>query len=126
MGLVKEIPLSNNLVVEMWDHSRAITTDTTKVELAIKIKVAVKKEYFDNPGHFEMVTKAFGKEIVYEYRKGRTFVNRNEKEMVFNALLEDFTQSTLPYLDKPDFSSRFVLSKLSDIQKHPHRYGNPS
>ncbi|TFG38273.1 MAG: hypothetical protein E4H39_00730 [Syntrophobacterales bacterium] len=126
MGLVKEIPLSNKLVLEVWDHSRIIAADTTKVELSLKIKVAVKEEYFDNPGHFEMVTKAFGEEIVYEYRKERSFVNNNKKETIFNELLEDFTQSTLPYLDKPNFPSRFVLSKLSDILKRPHRYGNLS
>ena len=43
MDLVKEMPLSNHLVVEVWDYSRPIATDTTKVELAIKIKVDVKR-----------------------------------------------------------------------------------
>jgi hypothetical protein len=122
MGLVKEILLSNNLAVEIWDNSRAIATDTTKVELAIKIKVAVKNEYFDNSGHFDMVTRVFGKEIFYEYKKERTFVDTEEKEKIFNELLEDFTNSTLPYIEKSDFPSRFVLSKLSDIQQRPHRY----
>jgi hypothetical protein len=125
MGLVKEIPLSNHLVVEVWDHSRAIATDTTKVELAIKINVIVKNEYFDNPEHFDMVTRIFGKEISYEYKKERTFVHREEKEKIFSELLDDFIISTIPYIEKPDFPSRFVLSKLSDIQKRPHRYGNP-
>jgi hypothetical protein len=125
MGFVKEIPLSNHLVVEIWDHSRAIATDTTKVELAIKINVAVKNEYFDNPEHFDIVTRVFGKEISYEYKKERTFVHREEKEKIFNELLDDFTESTLPYIEKPDFPSRFILSKLRDIQKRPHRYGNP-
>jgi hypothetical protein len=125
MGLVKEIPLSNHLVVEIWDHSRAIAIDTTKVELAIKINVAVKNEYFDNPEDFDTVTRVFGKEIFFEYEKERTFVHREEKEKIFNELLEDFTKSTLPYIEKPDFPSRFVLSKLRDIQKRPHRYGNP-
>lgn len=125
MGLVREIDLSNDLVVEVWDNSRAIAADTTKVELAIKITVDVKNEYFDNPDHFDLVIRVFGKEIIYEYIKERTFVNREEKEEVFNELLSDFIQSTLPYIEKPDFPWRFVLSKLSDIQKRPHRYGNP-
>jgi len=124
MGLVKAIPLSNHLVVEIWDHSRAIATDTTKVELSIKINVAVNKEYFDNPKHFDIVLRVFGQEISYEYKKERTFVDRNDKEKVFNELLNDFTKSTLPYIEKPEFPSRFVLSKLRDIQKRPHRYGN--
>ncbi len=125
MDLVKEMPLSNHLVVEVWDYSRPIATDTTKVELAIKIKVDVKKEYFANPGDFDLVTRVFGKEISYEYIKERTFVDREEKETIFNELLDDFTNSTLPYIEKSDFPSRFVLSKLRDIEKRPHRYGNP-
>ena len=98
MGLVKEISLSNHLVVEIWDHSRAIAADTTKVELSIKINVVVNKDYFDNPKHFDIVTRVFGQEISYEYKKERTFVHREDKEKVFSELLNDLTESTLPYI----------------------------
>jgi hypothetical protein len=99
MGLVKEILLSNNLAVEIWDNSRAIATDTTKVELAIKIKVAVKNEYFDNSGHFDMVTRVFGKEIFYEYKKERTFVDTEEKEKILQIALSPISKNPIFHPD---------------------------
>ena len=66
-----------------------------------------------------MMLKVWVKELI------ALVMAREEKEKIFNELLDDFIISTLPYIEKPVFPSRFVLSKLSDIQKRPHRYGNP-
>ena len=41
MKLVEKIPLPNKLVVEVWDGSRSIAEDITKVLMLIKINVEV-------------------------------------------------------------------------------------
>ena len=122
MRLVEEITLSNNLVVEVWDNSRPISDDTVQVRLVIKIKVAMKEEYFSEPEHCEQVKKVFGHEIYYEYQKERTFVNKNEKDRVFNEFLNDFKKDSLPYMAKPQFPSRFAMSKYEEIQKRLYKY----
>ncbi|MEA1970240.1 MAG: hypothetical protein U9N37_01300, partial [Thermodesulfobacteriota bacterium] len=122
MNLVKKIDLPNNLVLQVWDKSRAIASDTTKVELRIVIDVAVKEEYFSDPAHFQQVVAVFGQEISYEYTKERTFVSTPDSKRVFDELLEDFRKDSLPYISRTDFPACFAMSKLRDIRQHPYRY----
>lgn len=122
MHLVEEINLPNTLVVEVWDNSRPISDDTTQVRLVIKIKVDMKEEYFSEPEHCEQVKKVFGPEIYYEYQKERTFVNNNDKDLVFSEFLNDFKKDSLPYMAKPQFPSRFAMSKYNEIQKRFYKY----
>ena len=122
MNLIEKIPLPNGLVMEVWDRSRAIATDTTKVELLITVPVTMEQAYFSDPEHFRRVVEIFGPEIAYEYTKERTFVSTADSRQVFTDLLDDFRRDSLPYLSKDDFPRRFALSKLSEIHRHPHRY----
>ena len=122
MNLVEETALSNNLIMQVWDGSRAIASDTTKVELRIVIDVTVKEEYFSDPAHFQQVIAVFGQEISYEYTKERTFVDTTNRERVSNELLDDFRRDSLPYISRIDFPARFAMSKLRDIRQHPYRY----
>lgn len=122
MELVEEIPLPNNLKVEVWDQSRPIASDTTKVDLYIRLKVDLKPSYFIEHEHYEKVRKVFGPEIFFEYRMGRSFVNSREKDAIFRELLEMFKEDTLPYLSKPAFPRNLALSKYRDIEKNLYKY----
>jgi len=122
MNLVEEITLPNNLVIQVRNKSRVIASDTTKVELSIVIDVAVKKEYYSDPAHFQQVVAVFGPEISYEYTKERTFVNTPDSKRIFDELLGDFRRDSLPYISRTDFPARFAMSKLRDIRQHPYRY----
>jgi len=122
MKLYERIPLPNGLEAEVYDLSRPIAVDTTKVEMVIKIRVALRPEYFAATDHFEQTRKVFGPEICYEYRTGQSFVANEEKEAVFRALLESFRKDALPYLSGEKFPGRFSLSKFMDIVKHPYKY----
>ncbi|MCD6487285.1 MAG: hypothetical protein J7K35_08165 [Syntrophobacterales bacterium] len=122
MNLVEKIDLPNNLVLQVWDKSRAIASDTTKIELRIVIDVEVKEEYFSDPEHFKQVVTVFGQEISYEYAKERTFVSASDSKRVFDELLDDFMRNSFPYISRTDFPARFAISKLRDIRQHPYRY----
>lgn len=124
MNLVKEETLPNGLIMRIWDGSRTIASDTTKVELLVTIPVAVMKEYFSDSGQFQKVVEVFGPEIVYEYTKERTFVRTPDSRKVFDELLKDFRRDSIPYLSRTDFPARFALSKLRDILQNPYKYLN--
>ncbi|MDD5475580.1 MAG: hypothetical protein PHU03_03595 [Syntrophales bacterium] len=83
-------------------------------------------EYFETRDDYELVKKVLGPEISFTVKKERTFVKNENQEKVFAELLEDFKSDSLPYLERPDFPARFVLSKLADIRKRPHRYRSVS
>jgi hypothetical protein len=122
MTLLEEIRLPNGLVAEIWDDSRMIAADTTTVVVVVKIPVALKEEYFEDPAACRKTAKAFGSPIIYEYRNERTFVHAGEREALFNEFLANFRKDVLPYVSKDQFPKRFVLSKYHEILKDPWKY----
>lgn len=122
MELIEEITLPNNLVVEVWDQSRPIASDTVKVDLFIRMKVDLKPSYFNRPEHFEKVKKVFGPQIIFEYRMERTFIDNREKDAVIQEFLKSFKKDILPYLSRPAFPRNFSLFKYRDIENNPYKY----
>jgi hypothetical protein len=125
MKLVEEISLPNGLTAEIWDQSRAIAADTTKVALLVRIRLTLKEEYFSNPEQLRITQRVFGPDICYELKKERTFVSKTEAWHVFKSFLEEFKRDALPYLSREKFPAGFARSKYLDIQKHPYKYGLP-
>ena len=122
MTLLEEIRLPNGLVAEIWDGSRLIAADTTTVVLVVKIPVALKEEYFENPADCRKTARVFGSPLVYEYRNERTFVHVGERESLLGEFLANFRKDVLPYVSKQHFPKRFVLSKYHEIMKDPWKY----
>ena len=122
MTLLEEIRLPNGLVAEIWDGSRLIAADTTTVLLVVKIPVALKEEYFEDPAAWRKTARVFGTPLVYEYRNERTFMSVGEREALFNEFLANFKKDVLPYVSKNHFPKRFVLSKYHEIVKDPWKY----
>jgi hypothetical protein len=125
MKLFEQIPLANGLTAEVYDLSRPIAADTTKVEMTIKIRVELLPEYFTETAQFGQTRAAFGPEIFFEYRMGQSFVGNEEKDHVFRTLLETFKRDSLPYLSSPKFSARFAQSKYREILQNPYKYRIP-
>jgi len=122
MTLLEEIILPNGLLAEIWDGSRLIAADTTTVLLVVKIPVALKEEYFEDPAACRKTAKVFGSPLVYEYRNERTFISVGEREALFNEFLANFKKDVLPYVSKDHFPKRFVLSKYQEMIKDPWKY----
>ena len=122
MKLFEQIPMPNGLTADVYDLSRPIAADTTKVEMIIKIRVELLPDYFTEPAPFTQTRAVFGPEIFFEYRMGQSFVSHDEKDRVFRTLLETFKLDSLPYLSSPKFPARFALSKYREILQNPYKY----
>lgn len=123
MKLVEEIILPNRLTVEVYDRSRPVAQDMVKVVFLARVQVEVKEAYFDRREHYEMTTNIFGTEVLFEHSNERTFVSLRDREKVFREFEDHFRKDALPYISKPHFPRRFVLSKYGDIRKNPWKYG---
>jgi len=123
MKLVEEISLPNRLTVEVYDQSRPVAQDTVKVVFIARVRVEVKETYFERREHYEMTRNIFGPEVLFEQVNERTFVSVRDQEKVFKEFEDHFRKDALPYISKPHFPSRFVLSKYEDIRKNPWKYG---
>lgn len=120
--LVEEIALPNGLVMNIWDASRVIAEDTTSVILIVTIRMELRPDYFLEADHFKLTTSVFGQEMLYEYKKERTFVKNEEVESVFQELLETFKTDALPYLSRDNFPQQFARSRHREIINNPYRY----
>jgi len=120
--LIEEIALPNGLTINIWDASRVIAADTTSVVLIVTIRMELKPDYFPAADHYKLTTSVFGTEMLYEYRKERTFVKNDEVEPVFQELLETFKTDALPYLCRENFPQQFARSKHREIISNPYRY----
>jgi hypothetical protein len=123
--LTETITLPNGLILEIIDRSRLIAADTTQVVFVAQIVVTLDESFFSGPEHYETTRKVFGPQLTYTYRKERTFVRIQDKDSVFNDLVETFKNDTMVYLSHRDFPRRFALSKLRDILSHPYKYSPP-
>jgi hypothetical protein len=124
MTLVDKIPLPNGLVAEVWDDSRDIAADTTRVTLLVKVKVPLKPDYFPDPEQFLLTKNVFGADVYYELKKERSFVHQSEVQSIFHGFLDEFRRDALPYLSKEKFPAGFARSKYLEIQKNPYKYGH--
>ncbi|MCX7816888.1 MAG: hypothetical protein N2317_05205 [Syntrophales bacterium] len=125
MKLHERIPLPNGLILEIWDRTRKIAEDTYRVELAAQIEVPFQPSYFLQKEHYEKTVKTLGQTGLYEYRKERTFVKVEDKDRVFEELLESFKRDTLQYLSREDFPQRFARAQYRDIEKNWYKYVTP-
>ena len=122
--LVEKIVLDNGLTAEVWDRSRLIAEDTTKVELYVCIPIPLERSFFPGDEPFETVRRIWGETLVFEYVNMRTFVKNDACADVFSNLLADFRDHTLPYLGRKGFARGVALSKYREFLGNPHQYRN--
>jgi hypothetical protein len=122
MTLYEKIPLPNGLTLEIWDYSRQLAADTTKVELVAQIVVEFEAGYFSRREHYDKLKKTIGPRGLYEHRKIRAFVTNAQKDAVFQEMLSSFKEGSLPYLAREDFPRRFARSKFRDMEQNWYKY----
>jgi hypothetical protein len=122
--LVETAVLDNGLTMEVWDRSRPIAADTTKVELYVRVPVRLERDFFPGDEAFDVVRRIWDDPIVYEYVRERTFVGNDAREAVFAELLAAFRAHTLPYLGRPDFARGLALARYREYLNNPHTFRN--
>ncbi len=122
MTLHEKIQLTNGMTVLVWDYSRSIAANTTKVELVAQIEVEFKASYFLKHEYYDKLVKTIGPKGVYEYRKVKSYVKTDQKEAVFAELLGPFKRDALPYLSRDEFPRQFAKSKFREIEQNAYKY----
>lgn len=122
MNLYEKIPLTNGLTLTIWDNSRQIAADTTKVELVAQMEIAFEPSYFPRHEDYDKLVQTIGPTGLFEHRKMRPFVKTPQQEAVFQELLTAFKEHTLPYLSQDVFPRRFALAKFRDTEQNWYRY----
>ncbi len=119
--LIKTIDLENHLTLEIYDESIETVGDRWMVNMVARIKVPLDEALIQKNKDFsanrDKIKKALGKEVVFEHKSNRIFVDVNEKERIFQEMSDSFIENILPYLSLPNFSERFLLKKITEEMK---------
>jgi hypothetical protein len=111
--IVQQIALENGQTLIIRDLSRKIGADAYQVVMAADIEVAVVPELFSSQilGNtpFENILEKVGTPARFEKRVERNFIMADEKDAVFQKLVDTFNATLVSYLSKPDFPAKLVM-----------------
>jgi hypothetical protein len=122
MKLIEEIKLANGLKLKIFDLSRRVATDTTKVEISFQTKIPLKKSYFTDTQDYTQVKNIMGDVLTYEHKRVRSFVYDKDLDSVRDDLINTFKSNSLDYLAAVNFPKKMAMSILKDIKKNPYKY----
>ncbi len=130
--------LDNGLTIHLDDQSRRVTADRWLVSLAAKIDVPVGRVAPDvatSSGVSKReILAVLGETVTYEFVSERNFIHEDERQSVFESLVDSFLKSSKVYLARPEFPGRFVLRQFKkslherqiDQQRHAAMKKNES
>ena len=122
MKLIEEINLANGLKLKIFDLSRSVAADTTKVEISFQTKIDLKESYFASPQDYAQVKNIMGDVLTYENKRVRSFVYDKDRDSVREDLINTFKNNSLDYVASVNFPQKLALSMLEDIKKNPYKY----
>lgn len=116
--LVKKVELDNNQTLVISDVSRMISKDAYVVIMKAKMEILVEKDLFSDKEQkelfFEDILDKVGKVAVYEYLTERNFIMAEDKDELFEKLVNDFFETLVKYISMPDFPKKLILKQYKD------------
>ncbi len=116
--IVKEIKLDNNQTLVISDASRKISEDAFLVKMKATMEILVEKELFTQKEQaevsFEDILDKIGRKAIYEYISERNFIMEDDKDNLFEKLVNDFSETLVKYISKPDFPKKLILKQYKD------------
>ncbi|UCF55902.1 MAG: hypothetical protein JSW15_07230 [Deltaproteobacteria bacterium] len=127
--LIQAIVLDNHLNLEIWDLSRVLAGDRWLVCLEARMDISLEMKYFDSLPEkeklFSVMEKIYGPEVPYRYKEEKHFVDQSEKDELVHEFIEMMKENLVPYLSHPDFSRRFIMSRLKELRtKQPQLFSS--
>ncbi|HDM09653.1 MAG TPA: hypothetical protein ENF92_03950 [Desulfobacteraceae bacterium] len=123
--LVEIIELDNDLKVEIWDLSRVLAGDRWLVSLEARADVPLAPEVLSSTDEkeklLEVLRRVYGDKVSYRYKQERHFVDKREKEALFQEFLGILKRNVVPYLSHRDFARRLVASKIRELKARDPR-----
>lgn len=120
MELKKTERLENGLTLNLFDASRKIAGDRWFISILARVEIPVKSGIFDEKGLLVTVEDAralIGDTVVFEQKRERNFISKDEKEEVISQILRDFLANVVPYLGNEKFPVNFLKKIYKEARK---------
>ena len=116
-NLLREVPLSNGLILQIINHTRNYYGDYCHVRLEISFSVPVLAEYFEDREKFDEALRLLGENVTYSRMEGQMGVPSMGIDGVLDQLIANFTDHALPYIASAKFPQKYVLAKLNLMKR---------
>ena len=116
-NLLREVPLSNGLILHIINHTRNYYGDYYHVRLEISFSVPVQAEYFEYREKFDEALRILGENVTYSRMEERMGVPSKGIDRVLDHLIANFTDHALPYIASGKFPQKYVLAKLNMMKR---------
>lgn len=125
--LVDEVNVDEKITVRLFDKSRILAGDRYYVCLEARADIPFSIEDLDGLPEkektYQVLKELYGEHIPYSYLQERHFIDKNEKEGILKAFLENFYKHKLPYLRNPLFRKGAILAKVKELrQRRPQLF----
>ncbi|MFO7886047.1 MAG: hypothetical protein R6U68_14620 [Desulfobacteraceae bacterium] len=115
---IRQQRLENGEFLEIFDLSRRISDDAFIVRMKAEINIQIKGDMFLreelNGISIQDIIDKLGPTVAYVYEAERNFIMEQDREAVFQSLVDTFFDNIVPYLSKPVFPKKMILKKFSD------------
>jgi hypothetical protein len=129
MRLVENIVLPNGLEIEIYDYSRKVAGDRWFVGFMARVPVEVKEEHFSKalrndskyasqvPELFAEFKDKHGAVTYFEIKKERNFIDQQERDKLWDSMLNNFKAHVLHYMKHKDFEQRFMNRRIKEFME---------
>src|SRR5450631_3484464 len=108
-------------IYALADGCQAVVSDATRhyyggyyhVRLRVEAEVKLSANWFENRAAYEDALKRLGSTVIFQRMLEKMAVPEMEIETVRQNLISTFETNLLPYLERPDFPRRFVISEYA-------------
>ncbi len=122
----KTIELENKLTLNIFDLSRKISEDAYRVTMKAQIDMDVTEAFFTDPSlkdiGFSDVVSVLGNTVSYVQTIERNFIMAENKDAVFEKLVDTFMDNLGQYIAKPRFPAKLIFKKYTDTLKKRGRH----
>lgn len=119
--LIKVVEITNGLELKIFDASRIVAADRWQVcmlaRMDIPVNEAVKYIKDIDIDTFYTFKSAVGKQVRFEKKLVRNFIDGKLKEAVLEEMIASFLGDSTKYLSHPDFSRKYVLKQYNEYKK---------
>lgn len=116
-GVVRVCNLADGVAAVVRDDTRHYFGGDFHVRLQVAVDVPLTLAWFQDAQEYEDAVKLLGRISRFSRTLEKMAVPQEEVEAVRLDLLNSFEANLLPYLSRPDFPCRFVLSEFRKARK---------
>lgn len=120
---------------DLSDDCQAVVRDATRhyyggyylIRLQVVAAVELSTDWFESPAAYQDALGRLGSPVMFRRTLEKMAVPEGEIDAVRHSLLSDFESNLVPYLMRPDFPRRFVVSEYAKAltQAAPFRMWQP-